>query len=80
MAEQYVSKINGRLVKDKEARDRLSKLETNAVRVVSTLAEMEEILENATGEDIDSSYMYVGETTTNFKKGGVYKLTTAIKE
>lgn len=52
----------------KEAHDKLS----TAVFAVLTPEKMDEILANATKENVGINYMYLGETTESYKKGAVY--------
>lgn len=70
MADKYFSKLNGYLVKDKEARERLN----TTIQAVLTADAMDAILANATGANVGSFYMYLGETTPSYKKGAVYQL------
>ena len=70
MAGNYVSQIQGYLLKDKEARERLS----TTIHAVLTSAEMDAIIANATAANVGSFYMYLGETTASYKKGSVYRI------
>lgn len=54
----------------KEAHDKLS----TAVFAVLTPEKMDEILSNATDENVGVNYMYLGETTESYKKGAVYTI------
>lgn len=45
---------------------------STAVFAVLTPDKMDEILANATKENVGVSYMYLGETTESYKKGSVY--------
>lgn len=47
---------------------------TVAIKAVLTADDMDEILQNHTQDDIGSFYMYLGETTTSYKKGSVYRI------
>lgn len=47
----------------------------NAIQAVLTSAEMNTILTNATSANVGSFYMYLGETTSTYKKGSVYRIT-----
>lgn len=70
MADNYVSKLNGRPLKDTKARERLS----TTIHAVLTSAEMDAIIANATSANVGSFYMYLGESTASYKKGSVYKI------
>ena len=83
MDEKYVSEINGHPVKDREARERLNVLSQkidSVINAVSTEEEMDSVLSNADDDAINSLYMYLGSTTTKYKRGGVYKLTAISKD
>ena len=45
-----------------------------AIYAVLTAKGMDDILANHTQDDIGSFYMYLGETTSSYKKGSVYQL------
>lgn len=47
-----------------------------AIFAVLTAAKMDEIIAeaNATGANVGSFYMYLGETTASYKKGSVYQI------
>lgn len=48
----------------------------SAIYAVKTADEMDEILTNATENDVGDFYMYIGETTDKYENGIVYKIET----
>ena len=47
---------------------------SGGIQSVSSASEMEEILANATDEDINEFYLYTGETTEEYENGALYRI------
>lgn len=55
---------------------RLSDRLKSTIFAISTEAEMDEILTNATEDSVGEYYMYIGATTDKYENGIVYKIET----